>query len=78
MARHAHATAVDVTVTATGDGEIVLLVDDDGVGSDSFEREGGHGVANLQERARMLGGDASITKRSPHGTRVEWRVPSPA
>ena len=75
IARHAHATAADVTVSAGDD--IVLTVEDDGVGAPAFHREGGHGVANLHERARMLGGDASITPRSPNGTRVEWRVPAP-
>ena len=75
VARHAHATAVTVTVSA-GE-EILLVVDDDGVGADNFHRDGGHGVANLHERARLLGGCASITAKSPRGTRVEWRVPTP-
>ncbi len=73
IARHAHATASSVTVT--GDTDITLIVDDNGVGAEKFEREGGHGVVNLNERARMLGGSASLTKIEPAGTRVEWRVP---
>ena len=75
VARHAHASASNVTVTATDD--IVLVVDDDGRGSQSFQRDGGHGVANIHERARMLGGTASITPLAPHGQRVEWSVPTP-
>ena len=75
VARHARAKSVSVTVAAGS--EIVLTVEDDGVGSEHFQREGGHGVVNVVERARMLGGDASITKRSPRGTTVEWRVPTP-
>jgi len=43
----------------------------------TFKREGGHGVTNLSERARMLGGHVSITALSPSGTRVDWRVPAP-
>jgi signal transduction histidine kinase len=74
VARHAHAGAASVTVSAGND--IVLVIEDDGVGSAVFEREGGHGVANLRERARVLGGTASITAASPKGTRVEWRVPT--
>ena len=74
IAKHAHATASNVTVTAGND--IVLTVDDDGVGAEKFEREGGHGVANANERARMLGGSATIATIEPHGTRVEWRVPA--
>ena len=64
-------------MTVSAGDDIVLTVEDDGVGAPTFHREGGHGVANLHERARMLGGDASITPRSPNGTRVEWRVPAP-
>ncbi len=75
IARHAHATASSVTVSAAD--EIVLIIDDNGVGAEKFEREGGHGVVNLNERARMLGGSASIEKVEPSGTRVEWRVPAP-
>ena len=74
VARHAHATATRVTVTAGDD--IVLLVDDDGVGAATFSREGGHGVANLSERARVLGGRATVTQLAPSGTRVDWRVPA--
>jgi len=75
VARHAHATRARVTVTAGED--IGLIVDDDGVGGSTFQRDGGHGVANLSERARMLGGQASVTPLSPNGTRVDWRVPTP-
>jgi PAS domain S-box-containing protein len=74
VAQHARATSTNVTISA-GD-EMVLVVDDDGVGSGTFARGGGHGVVNLQERARMLGGCASVESVEPHGTRVEWRVPT--
>jgi PAS domain S-box-containing protein len=74
VARHAHASTASVTVSAGK--EILLIIEDDGVGAAVFEREGGHGVANLHERARVLGGTASITSASPNGTRVEWRVPT--
>jgi signal transduction histidine kinase len=76
VARHAHATSATVTVTAHD--EINLVVTDDGTGAASFERAEGHGVHNLHERARLLGGDASIATIEPHGTRVQWRVPLPS
>jgi PAS domain S-box-containing protein len=74
-ARHAHATAADVTIEATD--EFVMTIVDDGTGANSFERAGGHGVHNLDERAQQFGGHASIGCVEPHGTRVEWRVPIP-
>jgi PAS domain S-box-containing protein len=73
-ARHAHATAANVTIEA-GD-ELVVTITDDGTGADEFERAGGHGVHNLTERARNFGGDARVTAVEPHGTRVDWRVPT--
>jgi signal transduction histidine kinase len=76
VAQHADASSVTVAVTAHDD--ITLVVTDDGSGAASFAREGGHGVANLHERARLLGGDASIESLAPHGTRVRWTVPLPA
>jgi len=74
VAQHAQATSANVTISA-GDA-VVLVVEDDGIGAENFERAGGHGVTNLRERARMLGGSASIERIEPNGTRVEWRVPT--
>jgi len=73
VVRHAHAEHATVTLTA-GD-SMHLVVEDDGSGAKHFAREGGHGVANLVERARQLGGTASVGAVTPHGTRVDWRVP---
>jgi PAS domain S-box-containing protein len=75
VARHAQASVVSIEVRAHDD--MTLVVTDNGSGATSFERDGGHGVANLRERARLLSGDASITSVAPHGTRVEWTVPLP-
>jgi signal transduction histidine kinase len=74
-ARHARATAVNVTIAAAD--EFVVTIADDGTGADEFSRPGGNGVSNLAERARSLGGDATVESVAPHGTRVEWRVPTP-
>ena len=74
VAQHARATSANVTISA-GDA-MVLVVEDDGIGAENFEREGGHGVTNLRERARMLDGSASIEQIELNGTRVEWRVPT--
>jgi PAS domain S-box-containing protein len=74
-ARHAHATEVQVMIEAGN--ELVVTITDDGTGADVFDREGGHGVHNLVERAQSFGGDATIAAIEPHGTRVVWRVPIP-
>jgi signal transduction histidine kinase len=54
--------------------EVTLTVSDDGVGVPA-EVLGGHGLANMAERARLLGGDATISARSTGGSLLVWRVP---
>jgi signal transduction histidine kinase len=74
IVRHAHASAAEVSVVRDG-GELVLTVTDDGVGLFPGERRSG--LANLDQRARMLGGSMSTepVRRDGFGTRMIWRVP---
>ena len=69
--RHANASKVDVTVEAGQ--ELVLLVRDNGTGM----KQPGHrsGLANLVERAGMLGGTMRTGPADGGGTELEWRVP---
>jgi signal transduction histidine kinase len=72
-AKHARPSTVDVRVQAGSD--LLLRVEDDGVGlPDRLDRKSG--LDNMQQRAEHLGG--SFTARKPKrrgGTVVEWRVP---
>ncbi len=70
-ARHAGAGQVDVTVEA--DQELILLVRDDGVGMKEPGRRSG--LANLAERAALLGGTMRTGPADGGGTELEWRVP---
>lgn len=72
ISRHAHARNVRVSVGV--DDDITLTVSDDGVGV-PHEVIGGHGLANMTERARRLGGDASIAGQPEGGALLTWRVP---
>jgi signal transduction histidine kinase len=70
--RHAHAQAVQVSLAV--DDEVVVRVEDDGVGLPArLERRSG--LRNLAERAGALGGSCSAGARPQGGTLVEWRVP---
>ncbi|MFB9831945.1 sensor histidine kinase [Actinoallomurus acaciae] len=69
-ARHAHASRVDVTIAA--DSDLLLRVADDGVGLTETGRRSG--LANLDDRARRLGGTFDI-RSGTGGTVLEWRVP---
>lgn len=73
-----HARAAEVIVRArVDDGRLVLTVADDGAGFDlgSVGLEGQHGLRNMVDRARDLGGHLDIRTRPGEGTRVELVVP---
>ena len=72
IARHAHARNVRVALAVTDD--VTLAVSDDGVGVPT-EVLGGHGLANIVERARRLGGEATISAQATGGSLLVWRVP---
>jgi signal transduction histidine kinase len=71
-ARHAQARAVRVSVRAAG-GEVVLQIEDDGVGIDPALARGG--LVNMGERAHDLGGTFEVGPGPDGGTVVIWRVP---
>lgn len=70
VAKHAHARTVGVSVTV--DRDVLLEVRDDGVGTSETGRRSG--LANIEHRARELGGSCTVTAADP-GTSVQWRVP---
>lgn len=73
VARHAAASNVRVSVRAAGN-EVVLQVEDDGVGMDPARARGG--VVNMGERAHDLGGSFDTAAGAGgRGTAVTWRVP---
>jgi signal transduction histidine kinase len=73
VAKHARASKVDVLVQAGSD--LLLRVEDDGVGlPDEVNRKSG--LTNMQQRADALGGSFTARRaRRRAGTVVEWRVP---
>ena len=72
-ARHANASKVEVTVEAGS--ELVLLVRDNGTGIKETGRRSG--LANLADRAALLGGTMRAGPAQGGGTELEWRVPLP-
>ena len=55
--------------------DVCLVVDDDGIGLPPEPGSGGHGLANMADRAATIGGTVRVEPRDPRGTRVTWRVP---
>ncbi|GLZ09391.1 histidine kinase [Actinomadura sp. NBRC 104412] len=72
IARHAHASEAAVTVQVGGD-EVVLRVEDNGVGIPEGGRRSG--LRNMRQRAEALGGSFSTAPRPGGGTILTWAVP---
>lgn len=73
--RHGGASQLTIRLHQ-GDGEICLLVQDNGAGFDATHTSGhGHGLGNIQARARRLGADLRIDSTPGNGTRVLLTLP---
>lgn len=76
VVRHAEASHVDV-ILERRDAQIVLIVEDDGIGFDAEHaaEQGRLGLVGMRERAQMLGGTWTIESRAGAGTTIVVEVP---
>ena len=74
--RHSAANRVIISITVNVD-YYVLVIHDNGQGFDLTKpRESkSFGLIGIQERALMLGGDATIASSAENGTRIQVRIP---
>ncbi len=72
--RHGSATRITVRLHRT-DREIGLLIQDNGAGFDTSRRAEGHGLGNMDARAKLLGAGLRVESRPAHGTRVIVTLP---
>jgi len=74
VAKHAHASRGDV-VLATSDGQVVLVVEDDGIGFEnpSDLSQAGLGFVSMRERAALVGATLQIESSVGKGTSVFLR-----
>jgi two-component system, NarL family, nitrate/nitrite sensor histidine kinase NarX len=71
---HAHARHAWVTLERLDDHSIEVRVEDDGVGISKPESPRGHfGLSIMRDRARSVGGELSVERREPTGTRVKLK-----
>jgi PAS domain S-box-containing protein len=73
VARHARATAVWVRVALDSEALLVVIADN-GRGINAPVRSSG--LANLTERARLLGGSFDVSRAHDGGTHLEWTIPT--
>jgi GAF domain-containing protein len=76
IARHAQAGHVVISAMSSGN-ELVVSVEDDGVGYAPGSVKRGHGLDNMTRRAEQLGGTVDIQKRDPAGMKHVLRIPLP-
>lgn len=78
VVQHARAGRVLVRLHYEGH-QMRLIVTDDGVGMPALSAAGedlqGHGIPNMQARARLMGGELDLQSGPGQGTRVEVIVP---
>lgn len=76
VVRHAAATEVRIDLAGTDDG-LWLTIEDDGKGIDEVGATRGHslGIVGMRERARLVGGDLTVSGDTGRGTTVQVVVP---
>ncbi len=57
--------------------DIVICVEDDGIGFDPLKNKVGFGLSGVDERARSLGGMVDINTQIDEGVKVLVRIPIP-
>ena len=77
IVRHSGCTKADLDLRVDG-GWIVLTVTDDGAGFDPGHPSDGNGLANIRERARVLGGEVRMDSGNGAGTTITVTVPARA
>ena len=75
--KHARADLVRLRLEVR-ESEVVAVLSDDGVGTDSLESAAGHlGVASMHARATSEGGELQIESSPGNGTTVRLTLPRP-
>ena len=76
VAKHARAKEAHVTL-AGNDGDVLLSIQDSGVGFDLAQVRGkpGLGLASMEERVRLIQGSLSVQSQPTQGTTIEVRAP---
>jgi two-component system sensor histidine kinase DevS len=78
VAKHARATQVMMSVRSLGQ-DVSLQVIDNGVGFEIGKEQNvlGHGLSNMAERARNIGGKLEVASHPGEGTTITVRLPKP-
>jgi signal transduction histidine kinase len=77
VAKHSRARLVSVVLSRDGDAQVALAIQDNGRGFDKshIRTYAGHGLLNMEARARLLGGKLAVSSEAGLGTTVTVTVP---
>ncbi len=73
--RHAKGDSVDVEIDLS-ENVLTVTIADDGVGFDPTTIDRGHGLNDLEERAKKMGGRLMVSSQAKVGTAVALKVPA--
>ena len=71
--KHAQATEVDLTLDYTNPNQVRLVLQDNGIGTESYD--GGFGLLGIRERANLLNGSVQIQSSKGYGFQLIVEVP---
>jgi protein-histidine pros-kinase len=74
VVKHARASEVQIAFEVTND-EVVVTVQDNGVGATDVARSRSHGIAGMRHRMHVLGGQLDVSRGPNGGTTVRATVP---
>jgi len=73
--KHSKATKISIQLR-DNDSEDILVIEDNGIGFDMKSMEGkGLGLNNIVNRAKLIGGIATINSSINHGTNITFKIP---
>jgi signal transduction histidine kinase len=78
VAQHAHATQVTVGLSYLGNATQLAVIDNgSGMPPNARSSDGhnGQGIANMRQRARLLGGELLLESQAGHGSRLVLTIP---
>jgi signal transduction histidine kinase len=71
--KHAHASKVSITLDYRESKKVTLILKDNGIGRDDIKS--GYGLLGIEERMKLLKGEASFTSKKGHGFELKIEVP---
>lgn len=72
--KHSQSTRIDISMHLEAT-QLVLRIDDNGVGFDTFTVKHGHGLDNMARRAQDIGGDFQAISKPGAGTHILFTLP---